>query len=149
MMRNPKVMHLKDELNRKKICSFIDKYMTRMYGSRHITSWAAMNKNKTIFDLVTISDMAYKVAVIKNGHKFWEQLHENQLLSPGEEGGQRWEREQEELLTKKTPKFTKKAGKKRKCNTSGWIHEGIFFYNKVQDEWKRLASENKDHTWQK
>ncbi len=29
--------------------------------------------------------MAYTVTVIKNGHKFWEQLHENQLLSPGEE----------------------------------------------------------------
>jgi hypothetical protein len=76
-------------------------------------------------------------------------LHENQLLSPGEEGQQRWEREQEDLLTKKTPKFTKKAGKKRQCNTSGWNHEGIFFYNKVRDKWKRLASENKDQTWQK
>jgi hypothetical protein len=25
----------------------------------------------------------------------------------------------------------------------------MFFYNKVWDEWKRLASENKDQTWQK
>jgi hypothetical protein len=41
-------------LNRKKIYSFLDKYVTRMHGSRHITSWAAMNKNKTIFDLFTI-----------------------------------------------------------------------------------------------
>jgi hypothetical protein len=119
MMNNPKAMHLKDELNRKKNCPFIDKYVTRMYGSRHITSWAVMNKNKTIFDLVTISDMANMVAVIKNGHGFWEQLHENQFLASGEEGGQRWEREQEESLTKKIPKIAKKAGKKRQCNTSG------------------------------
>ncbi len=133
MMKNPKVMHVKDDLNRKKICSFINKYLTRMYGSHHITLWAAMNKNKTIFDLNTISDMAYMVAVIKNGHDFWEQLHESQLLSPGEEGQQRWEKEQEEPLTKKTPKFTKKTGKKRQCNTSGWNHKGIFFYNKAWD----------------
>jgi hypothetical protein len=106
MMKNSKVMHVKDKLNRKKICSFIDKNVTRMYGSRHITSWAAMNKNKTIFDSVTFLDMAYMVAVIKNEHEVWEQLHENQILSPGEEGQQRWEREQEELLTRKTPKFT-------------------------------------------
>jgi hypothetical protein len=26
MMKNPKVYHLQDELNRKKICYFIDKY---------------------------------------------------------------------------------------------------------------------------
>jgi hypothetical protein len=48
--------------------------------------WATMNKNKTIFDFVTISDLVYTVVVIKNGHEFWEQLHKNQLLSPGEEG---------------------------------------------------------------
>jgi hypothetical protein len=100
MMKNPKAMHLKDELKRKRICSFIDKFVTRMYGSCHIASWMAMNKNKTIFDLVTISDMAYMVVVIENGHEFWEHFHENQLLSPGEEGRQRLEREQEELITK-------------------------------------------------
>jgi hypothetical protein len=33
MMKNPKERHLKDELNRKKICYFIDKYVTRLYGS--------------------------------------------------------------------------------------------------------------------
>jgi len=60
-----------------------------------------------------------------------------------------WEGEQAELSTKKTPKFTKKAGKKREYNASGWNHQGIIFYNKVWDEWKRLASENKDQTWEK
>jgi hypothetical protein len=120
-----------------------------MYGPHHITLWAAMNKNKTIFDLVTISDMTYMVAVIENGHEFWEQLHETPLYHQVKKGQQRWEREQDDLFTKKTPKFTKKAMKKRQCNTSGWNHEGILFYNKVWDEWKRLASENKEQTWQK
>ena len=64
MMKNPKERHLRDELNRKKICYFIDKYVTRLYGSRHITWWAAQNKNKTIFDLVTMSDLAYTVALV-------------------------------------------------------------------------------------
>jgi hypothetical protein len=71
MMKNSKVYHLQDELNRKKICYFIDKYVTRLYGSCHITSWAAKNKNRTIFDVVTMSDLAHTVAVIKNGHEFW------------------------------------------------------------------------------
>ncbi len=87
-----------------------------------------------------MSDLAYTVAVIKNGHEIWEHLL-------GEEGRQIWEGEQEESSTKKTPKFTKKAGKKREYNASGGNHQGIIFYNKVRDEWKRLASENKDQTW--
>ncbi len=75
MMKNPKMYHLQDELNRKKICYFIDKYVTRLYGTRHITLWAAKNKNRMIFDLVTMWNLAYKVAVIKNGHEIWEQLN--------------------------------------------------------------------------
>ncbi len=50
------------------------------------------------------------------------------------------------MSTKKNPKFPKKAGKKREYNASGWNNQGIIFYNKVRDEWKRLASENKDQT---
>jgi hypothetical protein len=41
MMKNLKVFHLGDGINRKKICYFIDKNVTRLYGSRHIQLWAA------------------------------------------------------------------------------------------------------------
>ena len=145
MMKNPKVYHLLEELNRKKICYFNDKYVTRSYNSRHITSWAAKIKNKTIFDLVTMSDLAYTVAVIENGHEIWKQMAETQNSSAKAGllalkcGG-----EQEESSTKKTSKFTKKAGRKREYNISGWSYEGINFYNKLRDKWKRIASENKD-----
>jgi hypothetical protein len=60
----------------------------------------------------------------------------------------RWERDQEELLTKKTPKYMKRAGKKREYNRSGWNHEGIHFFNKVCNKWKKLAIKNKDGTWE-
>ncbi len=113
MMKNHKAYHLGDELKRKKICYFIDKYVTRLYGSHHIQLWAAKNKNRTIFDLIKMSDLAYTVAVIDNSHEIWEQLLEHQHLS-GEEGRQIWEGEQEESLTKKTPKFTKKCWEKEK-----------------------------------
>ncbi len=52
------------------------------------------------------------------------------------------------MLTKKTPKFTKRAGKKREYNRWGWNHEGIHFFNKVCEEWKKLASENKEGAWE-
>jgi hypothetical protein len=83
--------------------------------------------------------------VIENGHEIWEQMTETQI-SLAKEGllALRWGGEKEEPSTKKTPKFNKKTGRKREYNTSGWINEGIYFYNKVQDAWKRIASENKD-----
>jgi hypothetical protein len=147
MMKNPKVFHLGDEMNRKKICYFINKYVTRLNGSRHIRLWATKNQNKTIFDLIKISDLAYTVAVIENSHEIWEQSNDGQNVS-SETGRERWERDQENLSTKKTPMFTKRAGKKREPNTSGWNHEGIHFFNKVCDIWKKLASKNKEGTWE-
>jgi hypothetical protein len=54
MMKNLKAFHFRDEMNRKKICYFIDKYVTRLYGSHHIQLWATKNQNKTIFDLINI-----------------------------------------------------------------------------------------------
>jgi hypothetical protein len=79
MMKNPKACHLGEELNRNKICYFIDKYVTRLYGSRHIQSWAAKNKNRTIFDLIKMSDLACTVAVIENSHEIWEQNIETNI----------------------------------------------------------------------
>ncbi len=85
MMQNPKAYHLGDELKRKKICYFIDKYVTRLYGSRHIQFLAAKNKNKTIFDSIKISDLAYTVSVVENSHEIWEQLLQHRDLS-GDKG---------------------------------------------------------------
>jgi hypothetical protein len=76
MMKNPTVFHLRDEMNRKKICYFIDKYVTRLYGSGHIKLWVAKNQNKTIFDLIKISGLVYTDAVIENSHEIWEQCNE-------------------------------------------------------------------------
>jgi hypothetical protein len=147
MMKNPKVFHLGDKMNRKKICYFIDKYVTTLYGSPHIQLWATKNQNKTIFDLIKISDLEYTVAVIENSHEIWEQCNDGQNVS-SKIGRERWEGDQEELSTKKTPKFTKRAGKKREYDTSGWNHEGIHFFNKVCNKWKKLASENKEGIWE-
>jgi hypothetical protein len=81
MMKNPKVFHLGDEMNKKKICYFINKFLTRLYGSRHIQLWAAKNQNRTIFDLIKMSDLAYTVAVIENSHEIWDQCNEGQNIS--------------------------------------------------------------------
>ena len=137
MMKYPTVYKLMLEENRLKICRFIDKYVTsKFYGSRHITSWVAKNKNKTIFDLITMSGLAYSVAVIENGHEIWDQIAEAvESQDSSVEEGMRALRELREggAPPKKTPKFTKKAGKKREFNMLRWTLEGIVFYKKVWD----------------
>ncbi len=123
MMKNPKVFHLGDERNRKKICYFIDKYVTRLYGSRHIQLWATKNQNKTIFDLIKISDLMYTVAVIENSHEILEQCNEGWNVS-SKIGQERWERDQKTLSTKKPPSSQRELGKRESITCLDGIMRG-------------------------
>jgi hypothetical protein len=134
MLTKPTPTHLFDAGNRMKICRLLDKYVTRLYGTRTVSTWFTKNKGKTIFDLVTMSDIAYTVAVIENGHDKWD---ESKNGSDGDEE------------SPKKPKFTKRGGIKGQYTTTGWSQEGIEFYNKVWEEWKQLSGSNKFGVWEK
>jgi hypothetical protein len=60
-----------------------------------------------------MSDIAYTVAVIKNGHETWDEMIDT---SEGRDS------------PKKTTEFTKRGGLKREYNTTGWSQEGIDFW---------------------
>jgi hypothetical protein len=49
---------------------------------------------------------------------------------------------------KKNPSSPRELEKFREYNTSRWDHKRIHFFNKVCKEWKKLASKNKDGTWE-
>ena len=74
MLTMPKTSHFYDRENRMKVCRFIDKYVTRIYGTRVVSTWFAKNEGRTIFDLITMSDLAYTVAVVENGHETWDEM---------------------------------------------------------------------------
>ena len=133
IVEKPEYKDLIDNVVGMKICRFVDKYVSRVYGTRAISAWLTKNKGKTIFDLITMSDIAYTVAVIENGHEKWDEAIDPSL------------RVQDELP--KTSKFTKKAGLKREFNSAGWTKDGIDYYNKVWEGWKKLSGENYKGIW--
>jgi hypothetical protein len=104
MLTKPTPMHLFNAGNRMKICCFLDKYVTRLYGTCTVSTWFTKNKGKSIFDLVTMSDIAFTVAVIKNGHNKWD---ESKNGSDGDDE------------SPKKPKFTKRGGIKGQYTTTG------------------------------
>ena len=124
------------------VCRFMDKYVSGLYGSRSIINWITKNKGKHFLDMVTMSDIAYTVAVIENSYAAWDEEHEI------DNAGERQEAYQRPQKTVKT-KFTNRVGKKRQCNMSGWSADGIQFYNKVRDSWRALSQDQSDATWSK
>jgi hypothetical protein len=77
----------------------MDKYVTGLYGSRSIINWITKNKGKHFLDMVTMSDIAYTVAVIENSYAAWDEEHEI------DNAGERQEAYQRPQKTVKT-KFT-------------------------------------------
>ena len=58
------------------VCRFMDKYVTVLYGSRSIINWITKNKGKHFLDMITMSDIAYMIAVIENSYEAWDENRE-------------------------------------------------------------------------
>jgi hypothetical protein len=72
---------LMDEVNKMTICAFVDKYISKIYGIRKINSWLSKTKGYTFFDLMTISDIAYTVAVLEKSHEVWDEEYKKKRIS--------------------------------------------------------------------
>ncbi len=54
-----KDIRIMDEGNKLTICTFVEKFVSRIYGIRKINTWLSKKKGSTFFDLMTVSDIAY------------------------------------------------------------------------------------------
>jgi hypothetical protein len=63
----------------------MDKYVSGLYGSRSIINWKTKNKGKYFLDMVTMSDIAYTVAVVENSYEAWNEEHGIEKAGEGEE----------------------------------------------------------------
>ena len=122
---------------------FVAKFVSRIYGIRMINAWLSKKKGSTFFDMMTMSDFAYTVAVIENSYEVWDQQWKQEHVSTAE-----WkEYVNSDEYIKKTPKFTDRKGKKREYCDSGWTKEGIQFFDDVRQQWRTLSSQNNLRLW--
>ena len=97
----------------------------------------------SFFYLMTISYIAYTVAVLENSYEVWDREYKKKKMSKVE-----WEQYKEsDDYTSTKPKFTDRKGRKREYCDSGWSKEGIDFYNGVCQQWKVIAYNNQVGVW--
>ena len=134
---------LQDINIRKEIYLFVSKFVLRIYGIRMINAWLSKKKGSTFFDLMTMSDFAYTVAVLENSYEVWDHQGKQEHMSTAQ-----WkEYINSDEYIKKTPKFTDRKGKKREYCDSGWTKAGIQFFDDVRQRWRKLSSQNTLHLW--
>ena len=78
---NPTSKMLQDNDTRNEIYLFVAKFVSRIYGIRMINAWLSKKKGSTFFDLMTMSDFAYTVAVLENSYEVWDQQGKQEQMS--------------------------------------------------------------------
>ena len=55
------------------VCRFIGKYVKYLHGENTIKKYVGREKGKTFLDMITPSDVAYSISLIKNSQDVWKE----------------------------------------------------------------------------
>jgi hypothetical protein len=69
LLVRPKEFKMIAESYKLTIFAFVEKFVSRIYGIHQINTWLSKKKGSTFFDLMTVSDIAYTVAVLENSYE--------------------------------------------------------------------------------
>jgi hypothetical protein len=129
-------------MKKKMVCHFVEGYVSRLYGVQAIQAWANKNKGLHFFQMFTMSNVTYTLAVIENGYAAWNKIHEKSAQQGQDEDSTR-NGDGNTIIVK--GKYTCHSGLKRQYSHSGWNQDGMDFYNWVKMGWKKLSSKNVDN----
>jgi hypothetical protein len=107
------------------VYDFMCTYVRRMRPDKRWKKMMTLNPGWPFICLFTPSDIAYVLAVIKNGQEMWDQA-KNPSASPEK---------------KLRPLFSSGEGRKKESGISMWNKEGLEFYYTVEKNWKKLYND--------
>lgn len=114
---------------------FLDKYVSRAIGNHQLAKWCCENKDKTLLDKLTSSDIAYTILVYENTREVWEE----ELAIKASE---MTDEEKKNTIRQRRPKFHEGRGKRLKKCADGWTTEGRVYYKNLMSIFKSLIYEN-------
>ncbi len=110
---------------------FIDKYVSRAIGNYQIAKWTRANKDKTLMDKVTASDIAYSIIVYENTKEVWE---EEILIKASD----KTDEEKRNTVRQRKQNYHEGRGKRLKRYADGWTEVGRYYYRDLLRTFKDL-----------
>ena len=110
------------------VFEFLLNYVRRFKSDKDWRKLLKKNPEKPFLLFVTPSDIAFILALIKNGLGMWEQ-------------GRRLQDNPTRVEKKALPLFTKGEGQKRESGRTIWNNEGLNFYYTAERNWKKVYSD--------
>ena len=110
------------------LMEFLVRYVRHIHSDRYYRMLLIENLGTTFLDIITPSDIAYVIAVIKNNADVWDQDVRMKNMGAKVMGNKE---------KKMQPLFTKGEGRKREKGESLWNKEGIIIYRMQSRRGKR------------
>jgi len=107
----------------REVYEFFTRYVRRIHPDTHWKRAMKNNPNRIFFQLITPSDIAFVISLLKNGMPVWNR---KKVLFETEE------------MKKTTPKplFMSGEGQKRSFGRTTWNKEGLKYFHKVEKTWQ-------------
>ena len=110
------------------VYKFFTKYVWRIHPDTHWKRTMKINPNKVFFQLVTPSDIAFVISLLKNEMPVWNR--KKTLF-----------RVEQSASVKVKPLFTSGEGQKRRFGKTTWSKEGLKYFRKVETTWQEVYAD--------
>ncbi len=108
---------------------FFARYVRKVHSNSAIKSELRNNEGLLFVDIISPSDIACVISVIKNGWDVWDQKVRMKELGAAVHG----KRE-----VKARPLFTEGTGKKKEQGKSLWSDEGMKYFKSAEKTWRKV-----------
>ncbi len=106
------------------LLDFIARYVRKVHSGAYIRSTMKLYPRDSFLDFIGANNIAYLLAVFKNGQHMWDQDIRTKA------GG--------EPEKKEKPRFSTGEGKKREEGKSLWNNEGKKYFRAMEGKWKKI-----------
>ncbi len=81
LLVQPREFKIVDKGNKLMIFAFVAKFVSGICRICMIKLWLSKKKGSAFFDLMTMSDISYTVAVLENSYEVWDQVYNKKKMS--------------------------------------------------------------------
>ena len=118
---------------------FLDKYVSRAIGNHQMAKFCRVNRDKTLLDKVTSSDIAYTILVYENTKEVWEEEISIRASDKTDE-------EKRKTIRRQKPKYHEGCGKRLKRYADGWTDDGRNYFKELMSIFRQLKN---NEVWNK
>ena len=123
-----------DESALEPVCRFLGKYVKYLHGENTIKKYVDTHKGNTFLNMLTPSDVAYSIGLIKNNQDVWKEQYEVTKMSKETQDKYK-DKNDTDFVYKNKPLYTKGSGQKRQFGKVMWADEGTLFMRGAKDVW--------------